>query len=140
MLQKFYASFAVVLVVFLASCASFLSNEPIKVDPVEQKYIETEVQLKNLYLTMAELARAEKRARAAGAFPDSIVSKADYNATLDRLDTFKLVLREGRKLIPGECLDVTRFNDLTLAGCLSREQIALLLLEVLSKFNAGRLP
>lgn len=128
-----------ILLTVLAGCASMLSSEPTKVDPTEQKYIEAETTLKNLYVTQQELAKAEKRARAAGAPVGTIVTKDVYDATLDRLDTFKDVLRDGRKLVAGSCLDVTKFKDIALTGCMSREQIALVLLTVLSRFNQGRL-
>jgi len=115
-----------------------LQTKPTKVDPVEAKYIEVETQLKNSYATMQRMAKAEKRARAAGAAVGSVITKADYDANLDRLDVFTKVLREGYDLA-GPCLDVTKFGDPALKGCLSREQIALLLLNILSNYNDGRL-
>lgn len=128
------------LLVTLAACANMLMTEPTKVDPVEQKYIETETQLKNTYALVERLAASEKRARAAGAAPGSVITRANYFATLDRLDTFTTVVREARKLKDGSCLDVTEFKDVDLTGCLSKEQVALALLNILSKFNEGRLP
>ena len=126
------------LLSLLAGCAGLLSTEPIKVDPVELKYIEAETQLKNTYGAMQQLARAEKKARAGGALAGSVISRADYFTTLDRLDTLTTVLREGRKM-SGTCLDVTKFGDKGLQGCMSREQIALVLLQILSQYNQGRL-
>jgi len=132
---------AVFLLPLLAGCASLLSTEPIKVDPVELKYIEAETQIKNTYVAMQQLAVSEKKARAAGAPVGSVVSKDVYDATLDRLDTFTKVLREGREMAgaAGACLDVTKFKDKGLQGCMSREQIALVLLQILSQYNQGRL-
>lgn len=125
--------------VLLAACASFIDPGPSIVDPTEQKYIEAEVTLKNLYRTQQELAKAEKRARAAGAPKGTIVTKADYDKTLDRMDNFKDALRQGRLLTAGSCLDMTKFKDPGLSGCMNREQIALVLLNILSNFNQGRL-
>ncbi|MDZ4347903.1 MAG: hypothetical protein U1E51_36310 [Candidatus Binatia bacterium] len=133
-----YRYVTIFLLVALAACASLLSTEPIKVDPVELKYIEAETQLKNTYGAMRQLAVAEKKARAGGAPAGSVVSRADYFTTLDRLDTFTTMLREGRGMT-GTCLDVTKFGDQGLRGCLSREQIALVLLQILSQYNQGRL-
>jgi len=115
-------------------------TESTKVDLVEQKYIETETQLKNTYNLLERLSTSEKRARAAGAPPGSVITRINYFTTLDRLDTFKTVIREAHKLKEGSCLDVTKFADVDLKGCLNKEQVALALLDILSKFNEGRLP
>ena len=124
--------------ILLTGCANWLTSEPVKVDSTELRYIEAETQLKNTYLAMQQLAISEKKARAGGAAPGSVVDRDLYFSTLDRLDTFTLVLREGRTMA-GTCLDVTKFGDKSLQGCLSREQIALVLLQILNRYNEGRL-
>ena len=131
-------SLITLLVIMLAGCADLLRSRPTNVDPAEAKYIEVELQLKNSYQTMQRMAQGEKRARAAGASIGSVITKEDYDANLDRLDVFKKVLRESYDIV-GPCLDVTKFSDKDLKGCLSRKQIALILIGLLSNYGEGRL-
>jgi hypothetical protein len=127
---------AIFLCLLLAGCASWIQSEPSKVDPVERRYIEAETNLKNAYRLLSQLADKEMEARAKGEPVGSVVTKEAYFTHLARLGSAKRLLRDGRAIGSG-CLDSASYAELGLSGCLSREQIALSVLAIITKFNEG---
>lgn len=123
--------------IFSGGCASMFMSEPTRVDPVEVKYVEAEAGIRNGFMTLEQLGFGELEARGAGAPPGSVISRADYDRVYDTLTDAKRLLRDGRALAdaPGSCLDAARFRSLGLDGCLSREQIGVLALAVVTKIN-----
>lgn len=131
-------SLVVALMLALSGCASLVTDKPIVTQegkPIEAgdaKYIEAETLLRSAYRGLGQLAKQELDARAQGKQAGSVISRGSYFQALDRLDTLTEVVRQGRNLVgDGSCLEMETFKDLNIKGCLKREQIALLVLNIL---------
>lgn len=124
--------------IFLGGCASMLASEPTKVNPVDAKYIDAETALKNSYKALGALADKEIAARLKGAPKGSVIERVDFFNAVNRLDEFAEVLRHGRALIGhGACLQLDRYKALGVQGCFKRDQIVVLVLAALTKYNEG---
>lgn len=128
----------------LAACAQGLTGYQTKVDPLEEKYIEAETNLKQGFATMGRAADAEQAARKAGNAPGSVITKAAYDRGMTKLGQLKDFTRQAHALSANvSCMKITNdegaaiFPDLNLSGCLNRESAVLLALAILSQINAG---
>jgi hypothetical protein len=111
--------------------------EPTKVDPIEAKYIEAENQITEAHRVLGELGKRELLARAAGAAPGTVITRASYDRIWTGLDETTKFLRSARDLasMPGSCIEAGTFKALGLSGCFSREQVAIIALSVISRLN-----